>query len=373
MFEGIETPALLIDKPMLEVNAARMKARADDLGVILRPHVKTLKSVDAAAIYAPAGSRITVSTLREAELFAKAGYTDIFYAVGITPNKLQRAAQLVKNGTDLTLLVDTVEAAQAISEAAEQFGVPLAAMIEIDVDGKRAGLAWDHEALIPIAQTLTQGGRLRGVATHAGGSYNATSLDAIADVAERERALTVKAAQRLRDAEFEVDEVSVGSTPTALMARDLSGVTELRAGVYATFDLVMAGLGLCKDDEIAMSVLTSVIGHQTSKGWVLVDAGWMAMSRDRGTADQVRDQGYGLVCDARGKPMPDYVLSMANQEHGIITRRDGGPIDKGLFPYGSQWRILPNHACATAAQFDHYVVLDATHQPCANWPRVNAW
>lgn len=373
MLKGIETPALLIDKPKLEANAARMKARADALGVVLRPHVKTLKSVEAAAIYAPVGSRITVSTLREAEVFAKAGYTDIFYAVGITPNKLERAAQLVKKGADLTLLVDTVEAAQAVSDASNKFGVPLSAMIEIDVDGHRAGLVWDSETLLPIAEALTASGRLRGVATHAGGSYNGKSLDDIADIAERERAMTVKAGERLREAGYEVRDVSVGSTPTALMARDHRGVTELRAGVYATFDLVMAGLGLCSKDDIAMSVLTSVIGHQPDKGWVLVDAGWMAMSRDRGTASQTVDQAYGLVCDVYGKPMPDYIVSMVNQEHGIITRRDKGAIKKSDFPYGSQWRILPNHACATAAQFDRYCVLDADQNQCGDWSRVNAW
>ncbi len=70
MLEGIETPALLIDRPKLEANAARMSARAETLGVVLLPHVKTLKSVEAAKIYAPLGSRITVSTLREAEVFA---------------------------------------------------------------------------------------------------------------------------------------------------------------------------------------------------------------------------------------------------------------------------------------------------------------
>ena len=340
---------------------------------LLSPHVKTLKSVEAAAIYAPLGSRITVSTLREAEVFAKAGYQDIFYAVGITPNKLGRAAQLVKNGTDLTLLVDTVDAAKAVSDASKKFDVALSAMIEIDVDGHRAGLVWDSDALLPIAKALTVSGQLRGVATHAGGSYNGTSLDDIADVAERERAMTVSAAERLRAAGYEVPDVSVGSTPTALMARNHSGVTELRAGVYATFDLVMVGLGLCAIEDIAMSVLISVTGHQLDKGWVLIDAGWMALSRDRGTADQAVDQGYGLVCDRDGKPMPDYVVSMVNQEHGIITRRDNGPIDKAAFPYASQWRILPNHACATAAQFDGYCVLDGDNNPPTNWSRVNAW
>ncbi len=372
-FKDLETPCLLLDKAKLEANAARMKARAEKLGVALRPHVKTLKSVEAAKIYAPRDGRITVSTLREAELFAEAGYKDIFYAVGVTPNKLERAAKIVKGGVDLTLLIDTVEGARAISDVSENSAIPLSAMIEIDVDGHRAGIPWDSDDLMPIAQALTIHGRLRGVATHAGGSYGCKSLEAIADMAEQERDFTVRAVERLRDAGFDAPEVSVGSTPTALMARDLTGVTELRAGVYASFDLVMAGLGVCAVNDIALSVLCSVIGHQEEKGWILVDAGWMAVSRDLGTSGQAVDQRYGAVCAADGKFLADYVLHAVNQEQGIITRRDGGPIDKDVFAYGTQLRILPNHACATAAQFDQYVVLGSGNEPTAVWPRVNAW
>jgi D-serine deaminase-like pyridoxal phosphate-dependent protein len=369
----IETPALLLDRERLTANAQRMQTQADALGVKLRPHVKTLKSIEAAKIYAPDNSRITVSTLREAEVFAGAGYTDIFYAVGITPNKLTRAADLVKAGADLTLLLDTAEAAQVVSDASQKLGVQLSAMIEIDTDGHRAGVKADDAALVEIATALTQHGRLRGVAAHAGGSYGCTSTDEIIAHAEQERACTVKAAEKLRAAGFEVPEVSVGSTPTALMAKDLTGVTELRAGVYASFDLVMAGLGMCEVEDIATSVLCSVIGHQHEKGWILVDAGWMAMSRDMGTSAQAVDQRYGLVCSADGKVLVDYVLHSVNQEHGIIARRDGGPADTKSFPYGTQLRILPVHACATGAQHEAYHVVGADGKIDATWPRINAW
>ena len=158
---------------------------------------------------------------------------------------------------------------------------------------------------------------------------------------------------RLRAAGLPCPIVSVGSTPTALSAEDLSGVTEVRAGVYVFFDLFMAGVGVCTLDDIALSVLTTVIGHQPDKGWAIVDAGWMAMSRDRGTQSQRIDQGYGVVCSADGVPIDDYVMTGANQEHGIVARRGGGAdaaIDK-RFPIGTLLRVLPNHACATGAQF----------------------
>jgi D-serine deaminase-like pyridoxal phosphate-dependent protein len=192
-------------------------------------------------------------------------------------------------------------------------------------------------------------------------------------VAEQERSGAVRAAERLRDAGFPSPVVSVGSTPTATFADDVSGVTEVRAGVFVFFDLVMAGLGVCTYDDVALSVLTSVIGHQREKGWTIVDAGWMAMSRDRGTAAQTVDQGYGVVCDAEGRVLPDLIVSGANQEHGIIAHRSGDPARMLDVPVGTLLRILPNHACATAAQHEAYHVLGAAGEVERVWPRFNGW
>ena len=194
-------------------------------------------------------------------------------------------------------------------------------MIEIDCDGQRGGLAPDDDALIRIGRRLQEGAELRGVMTHAGGSYGAVGVEAQAAFAERERYAVVSVAARLREAGLPCKVVSVGSTPTAFAARNLDGVTEIRAGVYVFFDLVMAGIGVCAVEDIALSVLTTVIGHQHAHGRILVDAGWMAMSRDRGTGSQAVDQGYGLVCDVDGRVIPDLVLASTNQEHGLITVR----------------------------------------------------
>jgi D-serine deaminase-like pyridoxal phosphate-dependent protein len=183
----------------------------------------------------------------------------------------------------------------------------------------------------------------------------------------------VHAAQRLRAAGIACPVVSVGSTPTALFAENLDGVTEVRAGVFVFFDLVMAGLGVCRLDEIALSVLATVIGHRPDKGWTLLDAGWMAMSRDRGTASQPVDQGYGLVCDLEGKPLHDLVLVGANQEHGIMAHRSGQVDGAVHLPVGTQVRILPNHACSTAAQYGRYQVLGPGGDITASWPRFSGW
>jgi D-serine deaminase-like pyridoxal phosphate-dependent protein len=120
-------------------------------------------------------------------------------------------------------------------------------------------------------------------------------------------------------------------------------------------------------------VLATVIGRQERKGWIIVDAGWMAMSRDRGTASQKTDQGYGIVCDLAGKPADDLLVISTNQEHGIIGRCHRGAIDIAKYPLGTLLRILPNHACATAAQHDRYHVVDGNVQIEAIWPRFSGW
>ena len=208
--------------------------------------------------------------------------------------------------------------------------------------------------------------------THAGGSYEARTQAELVRIAAQERDSAVACAQTLRAVGFAAPVVSIGSTPTALSATGLEGVTEVRAGVYLFFDLVMAGIGVASVDEIALSVLTTVIGHQRDKGWILVDAGWMAMSRDRGTASQEVDQGYGLVCDVDGNPFGDLVMVSANQEHGILAIREGSSAPLPDLPFGRRLRILPNHACATAAQFGEYQVVEQD-AVAARWPRFNGW
>lgn len=387
---AVETPALLLSAPRMAANVLRMRRRVAELGVAFRPHVKTAKCLPVARAMLgadgdPVNDRttgpITVSTLREADEFAAAGFTDITYAVGFAANKLPHAARLLARGVKLTVIVDNLPAAQALAAAAATLPAPLAVLVEVDTDGHRAGIRPDDPLLLAVADALRAAGhphlRLAGVLTHHGGSYDARSPAALAAAAEAERAGAVAAADRLRAAgHFNAGVppvVSVGSTPTALFARHLQGVTELRAGVYVFNDLVMAGLGVCTPDEVAVSVLTTVIGQRPERGWTLVDAGWMALSRDRGTAAQPQDQGYGLVCDADGRVLPDWIVVAANQEHGTIAHRSGDASKLLDAPPGTQLRILPNHACATCAPYDAYQVIDAANAVVDRWPRFNGW
>ena len=361
----LDTPCLVVDRTKVAANAARLAAHLDRLGVPLRLHVKTAKSLAAAElVLGGRRSPITVSTLREAEQFFDGGYRDILYAVGFAPGKLARARSLAERGANLVLVTDSLDTARAIT------GFPV--LIEIDTDDHRAGLKPDAPELVPLAGALRDSGcSVAGVMTHAGASYDCRSAEALAAIAEQERAGAVRAADRLRDAGFDAPVVSVGSTPTAHFARTLDGVTEVRAGVFVFFDLVMAGIGVCRLEDIALSVLATVIGHRRDRGWILVDAGWMALSRDRGTAKQPVDQGYGVVCDLDGRPIPDLIVVDAHQEHGIIAHRSGGKAPD--LPVGTRLRILPNHACATGGQHAGYSVTDSGREVAARWTRFAGW
>lgn len=371
----LETPALLLDAAQMERNIARMRDRLRQHGVLFRPHVKTNKCIEVTQRLMTGGEcgAITVSTLREADYFSEYGIKDILYAVCMSPNKLAHALRLRRAGVRLSVIVDSVEMARQLNPHAARGEARLDVLIEVDSDGHRSGVAPEAPELLDIAAALrSQGLEVGGVMTHAGESYNCRSLDALRAIAEQERASVVRAAERLRAAGYACPVVSAGSTPTALYAESLAGVTEVRAGVFVFFDLVMAGIEVCRTDEIALSVLATVIGHQKEKGWTLVDAGWMAMSRDRGTEKQRVDQGYGLVCGLDGVPLPEMVMVGANQEHGIVAHRSGAGYGPDL-PVGSQVRILPNHACATASQFPRYHVLDDEQRVCASWQRFYGW
>ncbi|MEE7494505.1 DSD1 family PLP-dependent enzyme [Methylobacterium oryzae] len=372
----LPTPCLLLDEARLRANLAGMRAHLDRLGVTFRPHLKTAKSIDVArlAMTGPAGPAM-VSTLREAEYFAEGGVRDMIYGVGIAPQKLDRVGAIRRRwGADLAVVLDSIEQADAVAAWAARTGDRLPVLIEVDADGHRSGVKPADAALLEaIGRALGTGADLRGVLLHAGDSYGLSDPEDLAAAAECERAAAVTAATILREAGLPCPVVSVGSTPTARYARNLAGITEVRAGVFMFGDLFQAGVGSVAIDDIALSVLATVIGYRRDKGWIITDAGWMALSRDRGTARQAVDQGYGVVCDRAGRPYPDLIVADANQEHGILALRPGSGAALPDLAIGAQVRILPNHACATAAQYDGYHVLGADGRVAAVWPRINGW
>jgi D-serine deaminase-like pyridoxal phosphate-dependent protein len=314
---------------------------------------------------------ITVQTLGEADYFFDNGFTDITYSVGIAPGKLDRAAAMRAKGADLKVITDNVGVAMAIAE----HGGTFAALIEIECGAKRAGLMPEAPEVIDIGRILHEAPRVefRGVLTNAGHGNLCRSKDAFEAVAEAERTAVVRAAERLADAGIPCPVVSVGSTATAVMARNLSGVTEMRPGLFAFNDLIRAGIGLCGDDDIALSLLATVIGHYPDDNRMLLDAGITSLSLDHGTANiEGGDKGFGLVMDLALRPIvPGLKISNLHTEHAWVEA--DGPLPYDNMPVGSMVRILPNHANNTATMHDRYHVIDGGDEVVAVWPRCHGW
>ena len=365
--EDLQTPCLVLDKQVLERNLKRMSERMRSLGVALRPHLKTAKSAEVARIaLAGEAGGITVSTLAEAEYFADHGVRDILVAAAQTPQKLDRAASLIERGVTVSLVTDDIDGAHAIAAHPAAFRV----LIELDSGDKRAGIDPASASLLEIARAL--GAKLVGVMTHAGHSYGCRNIQCIKRIAEVERATVVSAAARLRAEGIECKVVSVGSTPTMTHADNLEGVTEARPGVYMFQDLFQAEIGSCTREDIAVTVLASVIGRNEPENRFLIDAGALALSKDRSTQSAPHDFGYGAVWDLECRPVfGECIIERVFQEHGVAV--SSSPLDFDHLRVGAKVRVAPNHACITAAAYERYYVVDGGKEVIAEWDRINGW
>jgi D-serine deaminase-like pyridoxal phosphate-dependent protein len=373
--DDLPTPALILDRAILRRNLKRMSDRLREAGVLLRPHLKTAKSVQIGRMAVEGhDGRITVSTLAEARYFAEGGFKDIFYAVGVVPSKLPAVTELRRQGVNLRVVTDNIVVARAIADAAKN-GDTFSVFIEVDSGGGRAGLPYPElPGLLDIARVLhnAPGVELAGVMTHAGHSYHESTIDGIAAVAEQERLAIVTAAEKIRAAGIPCPIVSGGSTPTAMHSRDFTGITEMRPGVYCFNDLDQEYIGSCGAGDLALSVLASVIGHYPHRNQVLIDAGALALSKDISAQEFQPKVGFGTIADA---PAKDMAVIACSQEHGFVQSDD--PIPYGNLPIGSRVRVLPNHACITAAAYDRYYVvdseLDGGKTVVDTYDRINGW
>ena len=367
----LRTPALILDKDRLQANLDRMAARARKLKVNLRPHMKTAKSIEIARLAAQGQSGgITVSTVAEAEYFARAGFTDILYGVGITPDKLEDIAAVQSLGAKLIMILDNPDTALAVAERTKTLSGPFRFLIEIDSGQHRTGLLPDDPAVLDCAHILSNSPNceLLGTMTHGGHSYNCENITEIKNVAEAERSAVVTAAKAIRETGLTCPIVSVGSTPTALHAECLDGVTEMRPGVYMFGDLFQCSIGSCTLDDLALSVLVSVNAWREEEQRAMVDAGALALSLDRGAPDENGDYAYGMATDVEGCPLAGQPrIRQVNQEHGFLMGLNIKP------DIGKRLRILPNHACSTAAQYETYHVINGNGLVIDRWQRTGGW
>lgn len=373
--ETLQTPALVLNRAVMENNMQRMQKAVASRGVAFRPHMKTAKAADIAEYALELGAcGITVSTLHEAAYFIKHGIEDIIYAVSITPDKLARVAHLQRNGARVAIILDSMEMASRLVSEAAALDAHFYVWLEIDCGQNRTGISMDSPQLPAIAKVLADASRIdfEGIMTHAGQSYDCRTVREIEQVAEHERLAAVSTAQKLRLQGIDCPGVRVGSTPTTLHGKSAEGLSELCAGVYMFMDLFQVAIHSGSEDDLALSVLVSVISHRPD-GALVVDAGSLALSLDRSSAKVDTDYGFGLVADLRGRILkPRVTIAEVNQEHGILRAKEA--LDPAEYPIGTRLRVFPNHACMTAAMYDRYHVVSGHDLSVETvWERTNGW
>jgi D-serine deaminase-like pyridoxal phosphate-dependent protein len=356
--EKLRTPCLLLDRARVVRNAERMSDVARRNTVRLRPHVKTHKCIEVARIQTEGhDGAVTVSTLAEARAFAKNGFTDITYAVPIENGKFEDAIDILMSGVKLNLLTDDSETVRSLDHAAGNAGVKFDVFLKIDCGTHRVGVEPHTAEALDIPRLISDSKNLNfaGILTHAGHSYNARSKDDILAVARHERDSMVELAERLRNQSIDVPTVSIGSTPTMSLVDHLEGIDEIRPGNYIFFDNFQATLGSCSFEDTALTVLTAVIHKDKTRNRLVVDAGAIALSKDRGPVGLDQGCGYGRVLDLEGDDTGMRVTGMS-QEHGEIAAGESEVFEN--VKVGDRLRILANHSCLTAAQYSHYNVIE---------------
>jgi len=365
--QDVATPAFLVDRAIVQRNCDSMRGKARESGVAFRPHVKTHKSVEIGRMQHGGGTGpITVSTLAEADFFARDGFRDITYGMPIAPEKLARAAELASKIDRLNVLVDSEKAAQAIEAFAAAHGVVFDVFLKVDCGYHRAGVDPDSDDSVRLAAKLGRSGamRFRGLLTHAGHSYNVRETEEVRRIAGEETASLTRFRERI--AAEGIGEVvrSVGSTPTLSVVDRFRDCDEVRPGNYVFYDAFQAALGSCKREDVAVSVLATVVGSYPERGACILDAGALALSKDL-SPDHLDPQcGYGLVCDLDLNPLPMQITALS-QEHGKVKTSTPPPV-------GTLVRIVPNHSCLTAAMFDAYQIVE-NGRIVDQWKPVRGW
>lgn len=356
--ESLKTPSLVLDLERVRRNAERMTQRVNNLGVDLRPHVKTHKCVEVARIQTKGHSgAVTVSTLTEARAFAEHGFTRITYAIPIEPGKFSEAIELSRSCDELSLITDDVDVPGLLNAQAKKENVSLSVFLKVDCGYHRCGVEPTTSEAFEIPRRIAAASNLRfaGILTHAGHSYHCHSHDELLNVATQERDVMTEFANKLRQEIGDVPIVSIGSTPTITAVDHLEGIDEARPGNYIFFDAFQARLGSCELEDCALTVLASVVHRDASRRKVIIDAGAIALSKDRGPVEFDPKCGYGKVLDLEGNDL-ELVVNEMSQEHGVLLASDNKVIDR--LKIGTRVRVLANHSCLTAAQHTHYNVLE---------------
>jgi D-serine deaminase-like pyridoxal phosphate-dependent protein len=339
--DDLATPAVLVDLDVLEKNIGSMAARAREAGVRLRPHAKTHKCPEIGRLQRAAGAwGLSLAKVGEAEVFVAAGCDDVFVAYPVVGEDKGRRLLALSDRARLAVGVDSVEGARTLAEPFHAAGRTLDVLLKVDVGYGRVGVPPERAADVARRVDGLPGLRLRGLFTHAGHAYLAETREAVDDVARLEAERLVATAEELRAAGLAIEEVSVGSTPTAARAMRAAGVTECRPGNYVFHDASQVGLGTCGLEDCALTVVATVVSVPASDRAV-VDAGSKTLSSD---PLRPRPGGYGQLLGRASR------IERLSEEHGVVAVAEGES-----FHVGERVRLLPNHACVVANLHDRLV------------------
>jgi D-serine deaminase-like pyridoxal phosphate-dependent protein len=352
---SLPTPRAYVDLPRLRHNIAAMQARASAAGVRLRPHAKTHKSPVIARWQIDAGaSGICCAKLGEAEVFAAAGIADIRVPYPVHPSNAARVVALLER-TRLSIVVDDGEVARGWSDAMVAAGRRLDVLVKVDVGFHRCGIDPDAATAVDTIRRIAdlKGVRLAGLLSHAGHGYTAGSAQELEAVASREIEIMTSLAARAREAGVSIDEISVGSTPTARFIGRQTGATEMRPGNYVFFDRTQVGLGAATVEDCALWIVATVVSRPAPTR-IILDAGAKTLAAD-GCRGFGSFPGHGLVLPSleSNTPDPTIVLERVSEEHG--TARVPAEC---LLRIGDRVRILPNHSCVVTNLMDELLLVE---------------
>lgn len=333
--DSIATPALLVDHPTLVRNVGNMADRARRAGVALRPHLKTHKTAEIAALQRERGAAgLTVATIHEAELAATESDDVLVAYPPVGSLRLDALIQLAER-VQTTVVVDDVEQLAALSCAGRSRGVRVGYLWEVDCGALRTGTPAGDRTADVVAAAVARFPDLpfRGLLTFAGHVYRARDVRGIAEVAREEEAAVRETAAALLARGVETPTVSFGTTPTAHHVERGSAGREIRPGNYVFYDATQVALGVASLADCALSVLATVVSRPDPRTLIL-DAGSKALSADRMSALTL---GFGVIPE-----YPGLVIEQLYEEHAIV--RSAEPCS---LPLGARVRVVPNHACTT--------------------------
>lgn len=339
LIDDLDTPVQVVDLNNLERNIRVMQEGVSAGGARLRPHVKTHKIPEIARMQEAAGGHgIAVAKVAEAEVFAQAGLTDIVVAYPVVgPEKWRRLADLART-CRVTVNVESEFAARGLSDAASAAGVTILAQIDVDTGFHRCGVRSDEpEDAIQLARLIAElpGLELDGITTHRSAFFPDHGGRPVAELGREEGEIMVALAESLRAAGISIREVTCGSTPTAIAAAAVPGVTEVRAGTYVFGDLIMVGVGAMPRDDIALSII-STVQSRPYPARATFDGGMKTFMGEAFPSPPKFLKGFGEAVD-----LPIHLEGLT-EEHGLAVVPPGTAL-----AVGDRVAFYPNHVCTT--------------------------